>query len=61
MVTFIKARGSNAKTVKEALTCAALKKIIEEGIEVANKKAISNAQRVHKFRILDAELSVATG
>lgn len=41
--------------------CEALKKIIKEGIEVANKKAISNAQRVQKFTILNAEFSVDSG
>ena len=43
------------------MTCPALKKIISDGMEVANKKAISNAQRVQKFTILDADFSVDGG
>lgn len=61
VVTYIKARGSNATTVKEAMGCEVLKKIMKEGIEVANKKAISNAQRVQKFIVLNSEFSVDTG
>jgi long-chain-fatty-acid--CoA ligase ACSBG len=54
LVAYIKAKGSNAKTVAEAIACSAVQKIIEEGLTVANKKAISNAQKVHKFKILTA-------
>ena len=38
-----------------------LKKIIDEGIEIANKKAISNAQRVQKWVIVNGEFSVDGG
>ena len=61
VVTYLKARGSSATTIKETIQCKNLKKIIDEGIEVANKKAISNAQRVHKWVILDSEFSVDGG
>ena len=61
VITYIKAKGSDAKTVKEAAQCAKLRKIVQEGIDAANKKAISNAQRIVKFTILDAEFSVDTG
>lgn len=61
VVNYIKARGSSATTVKDAIACPELKKIIHEGIEVANKKAISNAQKVHKFTILPNEFSIDGG
>jgi long-chain-fatty-acid--CoA ligase ACSBG len=61
VVSFIKPRGSKATTVAEALTCPALQKIIQEGIEAANKKAISNAQKVQKFKLLSVEFGVDSG
>ena len=61
VISFIKAKGSNAKTVKEAIVCPKLKKIVQEGMDAANKKAISNAQRIVKFILIDAEFSVDTG
>ena len=61
VITYIKARGSNAKTVKEAMNCPAMNKIIQQGIDAANEKAISKAQRVQKFIILDADFSVDGG
>jgi long-chain-fatty-acid--CoA ligase ACSBG len=61
VITYIKARGSNAKTVKEAMNCPAMNKIIQQGIDAANEKAISKAQRVQKFVILDADFSVDGG
>lgn len=61
VVTYIKGKGSNAKTVKEAIECQALRKIIQQGIDVANEKAISKAQRIQRFIILDADFSVDGG
>lgn len=61
IISVIKPRGSNAITTDDAMKCQALKKIINEGIEAANKKAISNAQRVQRFTILAIEFSVDGG
>lgn len=36
VISYIKPKGSNAKTVKEAIQCQALRKIIQQGIEAAN-------------------------
>jgi long-chain-fatty-acid--CoA ligase ACSBG len=52
VVSYIKPKGSNATTVADAVKCPALRKIVSEGMEVANKKAISNAQRVQRFTFL---------
>lgn len=38
-----------------------MRKIINEGIEVANTKAISRAQRIQRFTILPLELSIDGG
>lgn len=61
VVEYITARGSNAKTIKEAIACPTVKKIISEGLEKANEKAISNAQKVQKFTIIPFEFTVDSG
>ena len=61
MIEFIRERGSEAQTIEDALKCPKLKAIIEDGIKLANNKAISNAQRIIKFTILPVEFSVDQG
>jgi len=43
------------------MKCEKMKKIIEEGIEKANEKAISKAQRIVKYTILPHEFSIDGG
>jgi len=48
-------------TVKQAQSDAKWKAYIEEGIAKYNKTAVSNAQRIQKFKILDTDFSVPGG
>ena len=40
------------------MKCEKVNAIVKKGIDEANKKAISNAQKVHKHRILPGELTI---
>jgi len=55
--------GSKATTVSEILSSqdALVLKAVQMGIDLANKKAISNAQRIQKWTILPRDFSVPTG
>jgi long-chain-fatty-acid--CoA ligase ACSBG len=53
--------GSKAKTVEEAIADPAVKKAIQEGIDRANSKATSNAQRVQKWSFVPVDFSVPGG
>ena len=61
IIDYLGPKGSNAKTITEAIQCPNLQKIIHDGIELANEKAISKAQRIIKFKILPLEFSVDNG
>ena len=50
-----------AKTVEEAKQNPLLSTLINEGIEQYNKVAVSRAQNVRKWILLDRDLSLATG
>lgn len=55
--------GSNAKSVSEILSKPDVNVMnaIQEGIDVANRKAVSKAACVQKWTILPLDLSIATG
>lgn len=61
IVAFVSAKGSSAKSVQEAIACPKFNAIIKQGIDEANTKAISNAQRVQRFTVLTNEFSVDGG
>ena len=55
------ALGSSAKTIAEAKNCPKIKEAIAAGLKRTNERAISRAQHVQKFTILDADFSVDSG
>jgi long-subunit acyl-CoA synthetase (AMP-forming) len=61
VLEYISKAGSSAKTLPEAIKCPIVNNIIKESLAEANKKAISNAQRVQKHTILPAELTLESG
>ena len=53
--------GSSAKTVQEALKDETINGYIAKGIQAANARATSNAQRVQKHAILERDFSIDGG
>ena len=53
--------GSSAVTTEEAKTCDKWKKYFGEGVIAANEKAISRAQRVAKWALLDTDFTEPGG
>jgi long-chain-fatty-acid--CoA ligase ACSBG len=61
VVNFVKPYGSIVTTVKEAMKCGNFRKAIQAGIDQANTKAISNAQKIQRWVVLENEFSVDGG
>lgn len=61
MVERLKAMGSTATTVKEAMECPIVKKWIQEAVDGYNKVAISRAQEIRKWTLLERDLSLGHG
>eukprot|EP01136_Pigoraptor_vietnamica_P024853 Opistho-1_new@78237 len=55
----LEAAGSKSKTVEEAKKDPIVTQILTEGMDRANKRAISNAQKIRKWLILPLDFSVA--
>ena len=53
--------GIKAKTTKEAIQDAALKKIIDAGVQKANQNSISKAQTVQKWILVEGDFTVDGG
>lgn len=61
VVSKISALGSKATTVREAVDCPIIKKIIDDAVEGYNKVAISRAQEIRKWVLLERDLSLGHG
>lgn len=61
VVDYLKKRGAQVQTIHEAMKDDKVRKIINEGIEKSNSKAISKAQRIVKFKILSHEFTIDGG
>lgn len=62
-INFCRKLGSHVSTVSEILELQdpLVYKAIQEGIDAVNEEAISNAQRIQKWAILEKDFSVPSG
>lgn len=60
-IDFLASKGIAVKTLKEAQTHPGLRKVILDGLKVANDRAISRAQHVQDFCLLKEDFSVENG
>lgn len=57
----LKKNGIDVKTVREAKQSLEINKLIEDAIQAYNKTAVSRAQNIRKWILLDHDLSTMTG
>lgn len=62
-IHFCRKLGSHVSTVSEILELQdpLVYRAIQQGIDAVNREAISNAQRIHKWVILEKDFSVSNG
>lgn len=58
-VELANAVGSTATTVGEAVVCEKFLQAIQEGVNRANKQAVSRAQHINKWKVLPTDFSLA--
>ena len=61
VISIIKANGGSATTVAEAKNDPAVSKMIQEAIDGYNKVAISRAQEIRKWYLMERDLSLSHG
>ena len=61
VVATLKSQGSTASTLEEAANDPVVKKMIDDAIEGYNKVAISRAQEIRKWVMMDRDLSLGHG
>lgn len=58
VVTALEAAGSSAKTTTQAMNDPKVLQLIQQGLDQANSRAVSNAQRIGKFTVLEDEFTL---
>jgi hypothetical protein len=61
VIDVISEAGSKATTTTDAMNDAVVIALVQKGVDAANKKAISNAQKVQKFKIIEQDFSLDGG
>lgn len=61
VVAALKAQGSSATTLAEAASDPIVKKLVDAAVEGYNKVAISRAQEIRKWVLMDRDLSLGHG
>jgi long-chain-fatty-acid--CoA ligase ACSBG len=61
IVTMLETAGSHAKTTTEAVNDPVVLQFLQQGIDKANEKAVSNAQQIRKFVVIENDFSLGGG
>eukprot|EP00762_Andalucia_godoyi_P006302 ANDGO_05864.mRNA.1 Very long-chain-fatty-acid--CoA ligase bubblegum len=61
IVSILEAAGSCSKTSTEAATDPVVLRLVQQGVDSANLKAVSQAQQIKKFAILENDFSIGGG
>jgi len=61
VISWCRAYGSSAQTVNDVIGDVSLHGVIQKAIDAVNAAAVSNAQRIRKWRILPTDFSIPGG